>query len=370
MKKLLTLLILSITVLAGCQQAPPVSESVDVKEDVVKGSQSFSVVLPQEPSKIRGIRNSQTNSYLDLNRMDQGLLELASEKVSNKLLYRHGQVLSEEEATSLVSRKMNEDQYNKELETNEETLNLGLNPVLEDGQDPKDSKLYISNLIEHDFVQKKSDGYIVDTIAIGVGIDPTYIYDKNKDPINISDKELMEYVFKDNAKKLYAFLSQKEELKNSNILIGFYKQSDSYNKPGKYMAYSYFPSGNDKVNLKEYTNEYIEFPSSEGEEKNQALSYSIEKLNSVLFDYYNDFAGISAYGHYIDNNLQEVNIKIITNLYSSIDAFGFTSFVEQQVSDLIKVSADIRVETSLTDGSPVSLIYIEKGGKKHTYTYY
>ncbi len=372
-KKIIVSLIFLIVILTSCSQAPP--SSLDVTDDAttVQGeSGQYSTVIPYGNSAIRGIQNPDTNVSLNIDEMEVGLMDISKEFASpDKYLYVPGQVITEQEVFYLLQRELDDDQYNDQLTVNDEALNIGLNPILKDGDDPKDSKVYVSNIIEQDYV-KQTDPDQVQMIALGVGIDSTYEYIDQKgrnQTIQISDEELITYAFNDIATKLITFIHSKEGYQDTNILIGFYKHSEDDLNTGKYMAYTYIDDSDQKIELVEVKEEYILFPSDQGAEYDSAINEQLIQLNSQLLKYFNDYAGLSGSGFYDDNQLQELTIKINANFYSTVDVQVFTNYVASELQQTMKTDADIIVEINQTNGEAVSLIEIPKNDQAKIFIY-
>ena len=88
MKKLYTILILSVLFLAGCDQTPTEKEDDGViKETVIKGTDgNFNTIIPQVESPIRGISNGTNQGSLDLDEMEEGLIKIAKKYLDVNLI--------------------------------------------------------------------------------------------------------------------------------------------------------------------------------------------------------------------------------------------------------------------------------------------
>lgn len=373
MKKLLILLASGL-ILSGCDQTPPETVTTSSSAKTVQNyNEIYSTIIPQPTSEIRGISSDYTNSQLDLDQMEMGLVNITKNYVdTGSNYYVPGQVLTEQEGNYLLQRTLTTEQLAAKEEEDYEYQNIGLNPVLKDEKNPEASKVYVSTIIEQDYGKYNNDQFELDTISIGIGIDTTYEFKKDgkTQTVQIEDDELYSYVFPDVSAKLIAYLRSREDTKDVNIIIGFFKQSENDLLPGNYKAYGQVKSGESSVEeIIKVNNETILYPSEEGGKYDEQLNKEITELNSKLLSYFTQFAGISAYGSYENDEISLLEIQINANFYSTVDATTFTSYLKDEIRQTLSNTTNIKVYISASNGDPVSIIIFDQKGEVSSVIY-
>ena len=378
MKKLIILIGCAIIILAGCDHAPRTSGDAQKTPEtvVIEGAEGdYQTVVPQPISPSRGVVNPETNANTDIDYMERGLVEISKQYVSpDDYLYEPGQAITSEDAKALVGRQYTETQMQEELAYNPEAQNIGLNPVLPEGTDPKDSPIYVQSIVEQDYFTFDENGNkVVHTVAIGISFDPTYTYtdaEGNEVTKEISDDELNQYANSLVANQMTEFIRSKEGYEDVNIVYGFFKASDSELYPGTYISQGYTPSGSNTLEDKKVlNNQNVSFPSEKGNQIDPTLNTEIQTLVNTINKYFPYTTGVYAVGAYTNNQLQQLTIYVNVNTYSAVDVVPFVNYIEKQISTTITQKVPIRVEVKKPTGESQAILVIDENGNSNKYIY-
>ena len=332
MKKLLLIFMIFIFV-SGCQQVPDIANQNKKDEEIQFNSNlPFPTLLPIKESEIRGI-NVAKNTFLTLDEMEMNLMYYLKNKISTKLFYSPGELLTATDVQNFLKNKTPE--------------NNGLNP--ENSTD----KL-ITTLIEQDY--KNNDN--IEYVAIGIGIDPTYMPKKENNEIDYDS--FLNYNAKIIGNEITNVIKDKLEY-DFNIIYYFYQQSTNVVLPGTYFGYGEVSLKKDKKenNLEKVNvinEEYIPFLESTGAQKDNTLNEELKTLKSNVLKNFGDNIGINAIGYYQENNLNSLEINIILPTTTNIEGNIIVDYIESEINSLKKYNLKIKVNSAM--GIPIGIIEI------------
>ncbi len=363
--------------LSGCDQKPTVTDTVTPDSETIVSIDEgdYRTIVPQPESEVRGVANNTIDTNLDLDAMETGLMEISKEYADpDTYIYQPGTIITSDEAQSLVGREYTSEQFVDVLELDADAQNIGLNMPLEDGADPEDNKIYVNTIIEQDyFTYDENNEKVIDKVAIGFGMDPTYTYeDENGDEVTveIKDEELLEFANSYVSNKMTDFLRSKEGYEDVEIIYGFFKESENELYPGTYYAQTFVPSDENNVkNIKDVDQEYVLFPTTAGEEKNATLNDEISALEEEVRGYFPYNTGTTARGYYENGELQEIYIRLTVNVYSQVDLIPFVNFVEENVKDKISEPVPISIDIRQSSGEAEAIILFDENKNVDKYIY-
>lgn len=366
-----------LILLTGCAQEPIATDVENNSSAVIINSgdkETYNTVAPMVQSPSRGVSNDYASDNLDLENMEVGLMNISKEFASpTEFLYQAGQVLSYEDAQMLLGRELTDEQYKKKLKSDEDYLNIGINPALNDGASEEDAKIYATSIIEQDYYTLDSDGNkVIDTIAIGFGINPHYEYQDGKETktMDISDQELEEFGYSYIANNMTEYIRSLEGYENVQIVYGFFKQSETATIPGTYSAYTSVSYGASTLNSIETLNEDIViFPSTSGEEKDSNLNSAFSSIEASVYDYFPTASGMYTYGYYSNDQLYDLNVYVMADIYSSVEVEPFVQYLEIELNNLITTTVPITVQVMRSNGDPLAIIYKEDGDTYNHHIY-
>lgn len=377
MNKKLMIACCSLVLLTGCDQKPKVNEVSTPEDETIvsidKGD--YSTIIPQPESEIRGVANNTIDSTLDLDAMETGLMDISKEYANpDKYIYQPGTIVSSDEATYLVDREKTSDQFAEKVKYNPDFVNIGLNMPLAPGDKEAENKIYVNTIIEQDyFTYDENNNKVIDKVAIGFGMDPTYTYTNEKGEektIEIKDKELVEFANSYVANRMTDFLRSKKELENVELIYGFFKESENEMYPGTYYAQTNVkPNENNVKNIKSIDQKYVLYPTEEGEKYNRTLNDEISALDTEIRGYFPYNTGTYARGYYKNETLEELYIRLTVNVYSRVDLIPFVNYVEQQINEKISEKVKINVDIRRSSGEASAIIIFDKNKNVDKYIY-
>lgn len=369
MKKL-TLLIASLwLLLSGCspgfqQEEKIVKETSDSKESAVVPKYSISdeyykTLIPFQEGAARGLVVQGLNSRLDIDEFETGLMRIAQKTFSTKdYLFQEGQYLDKRTAQLLVERQRTDAQQAEiEKRLNKKVPNIGLNPILEDNaagtaeQKNAKSPIYISNILEHNYLVKKSDDKVeLSGVVIGLAMNSVHYFNTEQGyprEQQISVEESLAQG-KKMAQTVLELLHKKDDLKNVPIIIAIYRQeAKSSLVPGNLLAYTTVDKGDETADDWETVDEkYYLFPSEEASKNYREDAMKVSNFRSDLSEYFpNDFTAVVGRGFYKNGQLQELKISIPVQFNGKAEIIGFTQYVTGLVMEhfpnYIKVEVNI-----------------------------
>ncbi len=375
MKNFGILLIFFVVSLSGCDQTPRANKDEVIEEIIIRGhSGNFNTEIPQLTSPIRGVVNPTANGKLDVNEMEKGLVDIAKNFLEpENYIYSPGQVISAEEGTALVNREYSDEQLQEILLYDPNYVNVGINPILKDGDDPSDYKVYGETIIEQNYYNYNELGEKeMEIIAIGFGINPKYSYETKDGEvvIEITEKELDDYVIPYVSSRMREFLRNKEGYEDVHLLFGFFIQSESDIYPGSYYAYGDIPpEGKNLENVDKINGQYIVLPSIEASEFDSLLDQEVNTITEGITNYFSTASGVYGVGYYEEKQLDELKLYVTVNSYSSVDLEPFLNYLEPLITKNLSVNVDVIVEVISPTREAAALLIIEKNGKSTKYIY-
>lgn len=346
-KKLLLLLTLPL-LLAACQQDPGDNEKDSTEEtaEAIKEDESATVnqnqlggnyyrpALDKEgqyiTSKNRGITLI-LNSGININLFEKDLIRLSQDTYpAEKYFIREGQYLPENLVRSWIARKS---------EDNPE----GLNPA-ESGEGDERQPRYLNSILELDFFEKKEDGLNFSGISLGLALNTVDYYQADQfGPTleqEIDEKEMIEEG-KKIADELVSRIREIEDIENKPIMISLYKQAARDDLAGGvHIAKGTSNSGSTTIeNWEDLKEERIIFPL---QGKSSAEGNAFANFQSEVETFFPNISGITGRAHYIGDQLNSLNINIMTQFYGETEMISYTQYLKQSAATYLP--ADLAIE--------------------------
>lgn len=359
MKRTLILIISAIFVLSACgnddngnnkkQQATnDQQESGSIKEIAtdknVQGN-NYRTILPFKESQARGVlQDNMANSYNGED-FEDGLLELSKEVFpTDDYIYQDGQYFDKDTINAYLQPKytksevdkMDEDER-KEKKANE---NLGLNPSHKGESDPekiaKKSPAYLSNILEQDFYASgDTKGKKIKGMTIGLAMNGTYYYQKEKDGETFSkkldDKEIKKQG-QQMASEILSRLRENKELKDIPIHFAIYKQSGENSiVPGEFISGTTVEEGKTRINeWKDIKQKTVLLPSNEAADLDENLNTNFKQFNDNLQSYFNNFSQAVGTAKFDNKKAKQLSVDIPIDFYGKAETIGITQYVTEQ----------------------------------------
>lgn len=341
---LLVLAFLPFLVLGACQfqsdeeQDEVTAPEEDTQEDVVISRELntsepyYRNVLPFESSNTRGLIGSGVDNRLDIDELELGMMRLAQERYSsNKYILKDGQYLTEDEVQNWIDRKSpsNPNGLNPEITFPSE------NPTVDEKkQAHNNTPKVLSYVHEQDYFIRKGDDIELGGVVIGISLNSTYYYRVEDDQgrYYFGETPLQDEVIQAEGKRMaddvLQQVRQKEELKDVPITIALYKESSEDEiVPGHFFTKTHVKSGATIDKWQPVNERHYYFPSSEAKTDHRDDAETFNLFKEDVESFFPNYVGVIGKGFYIDNELEQLTVKIPMRFYSKSEVIAFTQYV-------------------------------------------
>jgi protein involved in sex pheromone biosynthesis len=340
----------------------PATEQEDQVTSRTEGSLNYETVIPYELSPSRGLTSTNMISSYNIEAFEKGLFNISEATFDPEdYIFREGQIFTEEMVRGFLNRAYTreelDDMSEEELADGTAFSNLGLNPSTEGESDPEtiaeEAPLYLSHILEQNYMTEDSEGNLeLEGMTIGLAMNSVYYYE-GEDGTSES-QELDEDVVREQGERMAGEILERiranEQYKDLTIEFGiFIQSSDTSITPGHFVSYSVAEGGvNELSSFNDVNEEYVLFPSTEGEELNEETNNDYELFNRELSSYFDSFTTSVGHGYFKDDELEYLSIEIPIEYTSRGEIIGLS----QYISDLLENHfAGIQVEVSIADKS-------------------
>ena len=321
----------------------------------------YRVLLPYEEGASRGLVLSNLSTKYDMQEVENGLLRISQNEFSpDKYLFQEGQYLDANTLKKWLARS--------------NQTEGGLNPSdegLTGEEKAKEAPVYITHIVEQNYLQKVDNTVSLSGISIGIALNSTYYYEKEKYGATFEEK-LTQAQIDENGKRIaeevVTRLRQKDGLADIPIVVGLFKQnSRNAVVPGTYFAYSTAPAGKNVSDWKMVDEEYVLFPTAESKEKYRELDEMFRNFKYQVEMYFPNYTSIIGTGYFKDKQLQKWTINIPIQFYGTTEVIGFTQYLAGLVKQLPNSSMNIEVQVNSLDGAEALLV--KDVGEEEPYVY-
>ncbi|MGO4889731.1 CamS family sex pheromone protein [Anaerobacillus sp. MEB173] len=383
-KRIGMIVLMGALVLTGCvfpsiDEEEEIIEEVEQQEEVmvspdIKTSENYYRNVLQEGkyrhSEARGYINAVVFNRLDIDHLEVGLMEIASERFNHEdYFFQEGQYLTSAE-------------INKWLIRYHETNNTeGINPPLGAGdslrQKEESSPRYLSHILEQNYlIQNEQGSFELGGVAIALSLNQVYYFRTRDDQglyspwyeVEISP-ETMEREGKRMAEEVLQRLREKGELAEVPITIGLYKEETRNSLvPGTYFAVATAEPGKGFDRWQRINEKYYFFPSREATEANRPDATNFLNFKEDIDRFFSNYIGIIGQGLYRNEQLQELKIEIPMQFYGKAEIIAFTQFVTDRIEQRFPDHIPIQVYISSIQG-PESIIVREPNEEPFVHIY-
>ncbi|AXI08203.1 hypothetical protein CUC15_04145 [Oceanobacillus zhaokaii] len=357
------------------------------------GDDNYRIIIPYEPSEARGVIVNQIVNRLDIDEMEEGLRRHSTEVFDPKELYfQEGQYLTSDMVYEWLGRGLTKEQIEEQVQAeiarlekakmtvNEEKIRAeignGLNPPFEEvpeGADQeekiklnRESPRYLSHILEQNYLKRNEDNTVqLAGISIGLALKSVYRFQtETGGPYYYEDIPLDEALKQGNeiAGQILERIRGMEGLENIPIMFALYREEDQSSPvPGNFVAKTNVAGGATTIgDWDNITEEYILFPSSEGEKKYIDDHEIVTSFGNEIAKFFPNYVGVIGQGFYINKELQELSIEIPIEFYGESEVIGFTQYAYGLVQDMFPNYYDIEINVTSINGNE-SLIYRDAG---------
>ncbi len=330
------------------------SEASTIEEQV--DSNYYRPVITEDgtyaPSQNRGVTRSLNSSVnmrtfeADLMRHSQGYFPTDSH------FFQEGQYLSSQLVTSWIGREQVPDEDDEEAEEIDEQ-NQGLNPPASeeesaDGRTPN----YLNSILEHNYYIQTDEGLQLAGVSIGLALNSVDYYQTEQFGPNFEQSIAREDLLAEGQRmgnEVASRLRNIEGLGDVPIMIGLYEQSTRDDlAPGTFIAEGLSENGNTSVSEWNLLNEdRIVFP-LEGMQSAEGNNFA--NFRSEVEGFFPNVSGVTGLGHYIEDQLMNLEISITTQFYGKGEIIAFTQFLNEAGKTYLPNDLPIQIQVESLNG--------------------
>lgn len=282
-------------------------------------------------SKNRGITLN-LNSGINISLFEKDLMRLSQEAFpTDEYFMQEGQKLP----SGLVS-----DWIGRESEDNPE----GLNPP-ESGEGDDRAPNYLNSILEFDFFTETDDGLQFSGISIGLAMNsvdyyPAYQYGPTLEQ-EISSEDVLAEGQK-MADEIVRRMRGMEGLEDIPIFVGIYEQAAQDDLGGGvYVAEGQSTNGSDAIQSWDTLNERRFIFPLEGSDSAEGNAFA--NFQSEVESFFPNISGVTGRGHYVDDQLQDLTIEIMTQFYGEAEIVSFTQYLKQSATTYLPGEIDVEI---------------------------
>lgn len=372
-KTVLNLIIAQALFLAACNVLPDESE-VETDQDVNQTEETASqngeneVTTIQEqvdtdyyrpvitedgtyaPSQNRGITRS-LNSSVNIRTFEMDLMRHSQKHFSTEdHFFQEGQYLS----SNLVNNWLGREVIPQDDETEEEEIDeqmQGLNPpqVTDDPTSPDRVPNYLNSILEQNYYVQTEDGLQLSGISIGLALNSVDYFKDAPFGNNLQQEISREEVLEEGQRmgnEVASRIRNIEGLEDVPVMIGLYEQSTQDDlAPGTFIAEGLVQNGAASVSDWTMINEdRVVFP-LEGMQSAEGNNFA--NFRSEVEGFFPNVSGVTGIGHYIEDQIINLEITITTQFYGKGEIIAFTQFLNESGKTYLpsNVSTQINVES-------------------------
>ncbi|EXJ22991.1 hypothetical protein ADIAL_1614 [Alkalibacterium sp. AK22] len=308
------------------------------------------------PSLSRGITR-RLNSGVNMRTFESDLMRLSQSFFSTEdHFFQEGQFIPSETISAWLRRQQpveeetevdEENEGSEETGEEEESVDLGLNPVDNESMDPSErNPIYLSSILEHNFYVQTENGLELSGVSIGLAMNSVdYFGPQGELEQTVSTEELLEEGQR-MSNEIISQMREMEGLEEVPIMIGLFEQSRQDNlAPGTYIAQAISENGNTSASSWRRINERrVVFP-LEGMQSAEGNSFA--NFRSEVEGFFPNISGVTGTAHYIEEQLVDLQINMMTQFYGKGEIIAFTQFINEAATNFLPqdVPVEIRVES-------------------------
>ncbi|MFJ7648533.1 CamS family sex pheromone protein [Lysinibacillus sp. NPDC097279] len=339
-RKSALLLISPLFFLAACSDE---EESKNNNEKMyissIQKKETFEIQQPAKMNVARGLIVSNMNNTININEIEKGLMNLSVNYFSpNSFYMQEGQYLDKNMINQWLARKTEE--------------GLGLNPPIKNStgnvlEDEKQNPLFLSHILEQNYINKKSGKIEGMSLAISlneyydirVSDDKGLIYtDQVKVDNTDDDVNDVENYGKKIAETIVKNIRNHEAMPNVPIYLTLYQESNKNDiLPGIFLAETFIGESKDRIDKwteidkKDYTFPSDALYSLDQDTYNKLLSFKEEIQKN--FKHLNP----KAFGklRYEEGKLADIKIEVHAPLINDTELIGLLQFISTKLNAIL-----------------------------------
>ncbi|MEB3055276.1 CamS family sex pheromone protein [Bacillus pseudomycoides] len=330
MKKISLFLIIISLLLSACNGTNIIKKEEKVVEKNTKGNSIipkysisdnyYKTIIPLKEHKIINTVNIQTNSKLDIDKLELGLMNMACKQFDTK---------------------------NHLLQRSEYIAQKTIDELLTKQEVP-----YVSNIIEYDYYTKKNSGELsLAGVVIGLAMTSNH----SNEEANVKGSEI--------ANQLLKVLYDNKNFVKVPITFSIFKQetSDSL-KAGTFISSVTVQKGENSigqwVNINEksfaYPSDDFKQVYNEDNKKLDRFSHEVKKFTTADYDY----IPVNATIFYKDDHMDTINMNVLVKFNGKSELIAFTQMIVQKILDFLP--KDVKVQMNIKSEQKVEAVVVRE----------
>ncbi|MGG2129893.1 CamS family sex pheromone protein [Bacillus sp. S2(2024)] len=338
MKQIVLFIISLILILTGCSMRTNKEDQIIKKDGNTKKEKSiipkysisneyYQMVIPLKEQKIVGTINEKTNSKLNVDEFETGLMNIALKQFDTKKYYfQRSEYLSLKALEKII--------------TGQETP-------------------YVSNIIEHDYFTKKDNNRLeLGGIVVGLAMTSNYSNEEILNKGNEIANELLKELYKSDVTQTVP------------ITFAIFKQESKTSlKAGTIISSSIVAKGDQKVGEWSTVNEQsFVYPSEELTKMHDKDVELLDEFSKQIKDTAKDqnfSVGVSAKLNYKENKLEKLNISLNIEINDRSEAIKWTEVVTDKAVNLFKNNKSTKIQLTIKSAQKnEAVVILNKNGDK------
>ncbi|MDN6193449.1 MAG: CamS family sex pheromone protein [Alkalibacterium gilvum] len=379
-KVLLRLIIAQALFLVACDNSIDSNDSSEAnqgqenKETIIKeqiDSDYYRPVITEDgtyaPSKNRGITRS-LNSNVNMRTFEVDLMRHSQPYFSvDDYFFQEGQYLSSELVTSWLRR---EEASEAESDEESDKQMQGLNPPANESEDAGERVPNILNsILEQNFYIQTENGLEFAGVSIGLALNSVDYYQLAQYEATYEQEISREKVLEEGQRignEVVSRIRNIEGLENIPVMIGLYEQSARDDlAPGTFIATGLSEKDQTEVSdWKKINEERVIFPL---EGMQSAVGNNFANFKSEVENFFPNVSGVTGLGHYIENQLVDLEISVTTQFYGKGEMIAFTQFLNEAGKTYLPGNVPTQINVESLNGMES---YLNRENDKKEYEVY
>lgn len=284
------------------------------------------------PSENRGITRS-LNSSVNMRTFETDLMRHSQEYFSTDVyFFQEGQYLSSELVTNWLRREQIPEENDEEEVEEIAEQEQGLNPPATNNEETNEREPnYLNSILEQNYYIQTENGLELAGISIGLALNSVDYYQTEQYGPTFEQEISREQLMEEGQRMGDAIASRIrniEGLENVPVMIGLYEQSTRDDlAPGTYIAEGLSEDGETSVSDWNAINEErLVFPLEGGQ---SAEGNNFANFRSEVEGFFPNVSGVTGLGHYMEEQLVDLEITINTQFYGKGEIIAFTQFLNE-----------------------------------------
>jgi len=310
-----------------------------------------------QTSENRGITLN-LNSNINISLFEKDLMRLSQEPFPTDTHFiQEGQHLPGNLVNTWLGR---------ESENNPEGLNP---PSSGEGEDRVPN--YLNSILEFDFFTQGEEGLNLAGMSIGLALNSVDYYPEYQfGPIleqDIPEDEMVEQG-QNIADEIVSRVRDMEGLAEIPIHIALYEQAAQDDLAGGvYVAQGQSTNGSTAIESWETVNEERQIFPLDGDDSAEGNAFA--NFQSEVESFFPNLGGITGRAHYIDDELSNLTIDIMTQFYGETEMVSFTQYLKQSATTFLSADLDVEIVVQSPDGMEAFLQKDSNGTEYFSYVF-